>query len=252
MQAYGPSFARVYNLRWTAFATQLAPRLRAFYESGPSRGENPNVLDLCCGTGQLAQHFLDHGYQITGVDLSEPMLEHARANNAVYIITGQARFVQGDASDFTLPDTYGLVVSTYDALNHLPDFAALAGCFRSVYRVLAEDGIFIFDLNTLEGLRRWTGISVSDSPEMLLVIRSLFDEQQQKAFTAISGFIAAGNGLYERFEETAYNRAFDLAAVRQALFDCGFRRVKFAREQELQKPVENPETEQRIFIIAEK
>jgi ubiquinone/menaquinone biosynthesis C-methylase UbiE len=252
MQAYGPSFARVYNLRWTAFATQVAPRIRACYETGPLRGENPHVLDLCCGTGQLALHFLDHGYQVTGLDLSEAMLEHARANNAVYIIAGQARFVQGDAAEFILPEKYGLVVSTYDALNHLPDFDALTGCFRSVYRVLAEDGMFIFDLNTLEGLRRWTSISVSDSPEMMLVIRSLFDEQQQKAFTSISGFIAAGNGLYERFEETAYNRFFAMAEVRKALFDCGFRRVRFAREQDLQKPLESPETEQRVFIVAEK
>jgi SAM-dependent methyltransferase len=252
MQAYGPSFARVYNLRWTAFAAQVAPRIRACYEATSIGAENLRVLDLCCGTGQLALHFLDRGYEVTGLDLSEAMLEYARANNAVYVIAGQAQFVHANAADFTLPDRFGLVVSTYDALNHLPDFAALQGCFRSVYQVLEEEGIFIFDLNTLEGLRRWTGVSVSDTPEMMLVIRSLFDEQQQKAFTYISGFIGAGDGLYERFEETAYNCAFDLAEVRKALFACGFRRVRFAREHDLQKPLENPEVEMRVFLVAEK
>ncbi|MBE0697995.1 MAG: class I SAM-dependent methyltransferase, partial [Anaerolineaceae bacterium] len=68
MQAYGSSFARVYNLRWTAFSTQVAPRIRTYYESTPFGRENQHMLDLCCGTGQLALHFLDHGYQVTGLD----------------------------------------------------------------------------------------------------------------------------------------------------------------------------------------
>jgi SAM-dependent methyltransferase len=252
MQAYGSSFARVYNLRWTAFSTQVAPRIRAYYESTPIGHEDLRMLDLCCGTGQLAQHFLDQGYQVTGVDLSEAMLEHARANNAAYVVAGQANFVQGDASSFYLPDRFGLVVSTYDALNHLPDFAALTSCFRSVYQVLEKGGVFIFDLNTLQGLRRWTGISVSDTPEMMLITRSLFDEQQQKAYSHISGFMPARDNLYERFEETAYNCAFNLEAVRNALFETGFHTVAFAREQDLHTPVESPEAEMRIFIVAEK
>jgi len=252
MQAYGSSFARVYNLRWTAFAAQAAPRIRAYYESTRSGRDDPRLLDLCCGTGQLALHFLDHGYQVTGLDLSEAMLEHARANNAVYIVAGRARFVQGDAAGFTLKDRFGLVVSTFDALNHLPDFTALAGCFRSVYRVLVDGGTFIFDLNTLHGLRRWTGVTVNDTPEMMLVVRSLFDEQQQKAYTYISGFLPGRDGLYERFEETAYNCAFNLEAVEKSLRETGFRGVRFAREQDLHTPVGDPEAEMRIFTVAEK
>jgi SAM-dependent methyltransferase len=252
MQAYGSSFAHVYNLRWINFAQQVAPRLRAYYESTPVGRENLRVLDLCCGTGQLALHFLDQGYQVTGLDLSAPMLEYARANNAVYIVAGQARFLLGDAAEFVLDEGFGLVVSTFDALNHLPDFAALRGCFRSVYRVLEAGGVFVFDLNTLHGLKRWTGISVNDTPEMLLITRSLFDEQQQKAFTYISGYMPARDGLYERFEETAYNCAFNLEAVEKSLLETGFRRVHFARDLDLAASVPDPESEMRIFIIAEK
>lgn len=252
MQAYGTSFARIYNQRWTNFANQVAPRIRAYYESISAGFENRRLLDLCCGTGQLVLHFLDHDYQVTGLDLSGAMLEHARANSSPYIVSGQATFVQGNAADFKLPGSFGLVVSTFDALNHLPDFQALKGCFRSVYQVLAEQGVFIFDLNTLHGLRRWTGVSVNDTPEIMLIMRSLFDEQQQRAYTYISGFTPVGNGLYERFEETAYNSAFCLADVKTALLETGFRHVRFAREQDLRSPVEDPELESRIFIVVEK
>jgi len=252
MQDYGPSFAHVYNLRWTAFARQLAPRLRSYYEATQFGRENHRLLDLCCGTGQLALHFLDHGYQVTGLDLSASMLSHAKTNTAPYIVAGQVRFVQGDAANFRLDECFGLVVSTFDALNHLPDFAALKSCFHSVYAVLEKGGQFIFDLNTLHGLRRWTGVSVSDTPEMMLIVRSLFDEQARRGYTYISGFLPVNGGLYERFEETAYNTVFDLHPVRQALLETGFQAVRFATSEDLTSPVADPETEARIFVIAEK
>ncbi len=252
MQAYGPSFARVYNLRWISFAQNAAPRLRAYYEATPLGQRNNTLLDLCCGTGQLALHFLDNGYQVTGLDLSEAMLDYARSNAAAYIVTGQARFVLGDASNFEMDEQFGLVVSTFDALNHLEDFNALKGCFLSVYPVLVEGGLFIFDLNTIEGLRRWTGVSVEDSPELMVVTRALYDETSQKAYTRISGFILAGEGLYERFEETTHEAAFRLQSVHNALLETGFHNIRFARLQDLAAPVDDPELASRIFILAEK
>jgi SAM-dependent methyltransferase len=250
MQGYSESFARIYNLRWASFAFNAAPRLRAFYETRPNAERT--LLDLCCGTGQLALHFLENGYHVTGLDLSDAMLAHARAATAEYIVAGQARFVQGDAANFHLAERFGLVVSTFDSLNHLPGMDALRGCFRSVWNALEDDGLFIFDLNTTEGLRRWVSISVEDTPELMLVMRALFDESAGRAYTRISGFVPAGDGRYERFEETAYETAFPLAQVRAELEETGFSHIRFVSLQNLAGLLENPERETRVFILAEK
>jgi SAM-dependent methyltransferase len=252
MQAYQPGFARVYAMRWTNFAKQAAPLIRSFYESTRLGAENHQVLDLCCGIGSLALHFLDHGYQVTGLDLSPAMLEYARQTAAAYIVAGQARFVQGDAANFSLDETFGLVVSTFDALNHLPDRTALRGCFAAVFAHLLEGGVFVFDLNTRYGLSRWTGISVEDNSELMLVLRSIYDAENSRALMRVSGFFQVEEGRYERFEETAYNTVFDLADVEAALRAVGFRSVRFARLQDLHTPVPEPEQEPRIFIVAEK
>lgn len=254
MQAYNASFARVYNMRWGSFATNAAPRLRVYYESTSVGQDNRNLLDLCCGTGQLALHFLDNGYTATGLDLSGAMLDYARAGAAAYIVSGQARFRQGDAAYFEMDERFGLVVSTYDALNHLPDFTALKGCFLSVYPVLVDGGTFIFDLNTHLGLKRWTNILVEDTPDLMLVMRAVYDESSRRAFSQISGFVETqpGEGVYERFEETTYEVAFDLADVKEALFETGFRSVRFSRLQDLGAPISDPEQETRVFVIAEK
>jgi len=43
--------------------------------SGSGRGK---VLDLCCGPGRHAVEFAKHGFDVTGVDGSEFLLDRAR------------------------------------------------------------------------------------------------------------------------------------------------------------------------------
>jgi SAM-dependent methyltransferase len=175
MQVYGKAFARAYNLRWGGFARQVTPYLLDFYaQTLPGQQRQP-VLDLCCGTGQVALGFLERGYPVTGLDLSPHMLACARENTAAQAAAGQVEFVMADAADFALERRFGLVVSIYDALNHLPDLGALQSCFRSVRSVLCPGGWFIFDLNTRHGLRRWNVTSVDDSGETLVITHSSFD-----------------------------------------------------------------------------
>jgi SAM-dependent methyltransferase len=253
MQAYNTPFARLYNLRWGGFAQQFAPLIRDLYESTPLGQVNRSVLDLCCGTGQLAVHFLEAGYRVVGIDSSEHMLVYARENASRFVSTGQARFVQADASRFVLDEHFGLVVSTYDALNHLENEQALEQCFRCVFPVLDNGGLFVFDLNTRLGLRRWANIAVDDSSEEWLVItRGIFDQAGNRAWTQITGFIREDNDLYRRADVTAFNTAFELEYVRNTLLECGWQSVYFAQGQDLQTPISDPEMQGRVFIVAGK
>lgn len=252
MQAYGQAFARVYNKRWTFFAHRVAPLIADFYAGTPTGQANLAVLDLCCGTGQLALVLLERGYTVTGIDLSPHMLRYASENASAYVADGQARFIQADASDFTLDEQFGLVVSTFDALNHLDGQAALQSCFRSVFRVLADGGYFIFDLNTRAGLLRWNNISVDDSEEAMIVTRGFYSGQGSRAYTRVSGFIRLPNGLYERFEETVYNTVFDMAWVQAEVLKAGWQSAHCARIDDLATPIAEPEQEGRVFFVARK
>jgi SAM-dependent methyltransferase len=251
MQAYSEGFARAYNLRWSGFASQVAPLILDFYADIAPGREHKAVLDLCCGTGQMAVHFLEKGYRVVGLDLSDHMLHFARENALQYVEAGQAVFMQGDASNFTLDERFGLVVSTFDALNHLGNEQELRGCFECVYAV--STGYFIFDLNTRRGLRRWNSIQVDDSDEnALIIIRGVYDGISDKAWTKISGFLQLPDGLYQRFDETAFNTVFDMEKVKDALLDVGWKNAYFARIQDLKTPLDEPELEGRVFIVASK
>jgi len=251
MQAYNQTFARVYNIKWSGFSKHVAPLIHDFYASTSIGQDNKSVLDLCCGAGHLVCHFLEKGYQVVGLDLSEYMLHYARENTSKYVESGRAKFIQGNASDFKLDEHFGLVVSTFDALNHLENEQALKSCFECVYKV--SEGFFIFDLNTRNGLKRWNSIQVDENSEDALIItRGIYDGKSDKAWTRITGFIQASDGLYERFEETAFNSVFDLARVKSILLDIGWKNVYFAQIQDLKTPIMEPEKEGRVFIVASK
>lgn len=250
-QAYGVGFARIYDYQWSDFARRMAPRIERFYHRASRRPrKNRRLLDVCCGTGQLALYFLRQGFEVTGLDLSGPMLDRARHNLEGQSAKSSATFVQADATQFQLDRSYGLVVSTYDALNHLPDLESLRSCFTCVAAATIYGGYFMFDLNTIRGLRRWNGITVSETDDLFLVQRGVFDGQS-RARMLLTGFIRDGQH-FTRFEESVYNTVFKLATVQEMLIETGWASVYFARSDDLATPIYEPEHEDRVWIIAKR
>jgi SAM-dependent methyltransferase len=181
------------------------------------------------------------------------MLHYARQNAAQYIERGSARFLQADAADFSLSEQFGLVVSTFDALNHLPDKESLRACFQCVHRVLVPGGTFVFDLNTRAGLRAgWNGIAVQDTEEATIINRGFYDAGNDKAWVKISGYLPVEDGLYERFEQVAFNTAFDLDWVQAILLKHGWQSAHMAQVTDLATPLPEPEAEHRVFCVAKR
>lgn len=119
----------------------------------PHLPENGQILDLCCGTGQVAQQLILKGYQITGLDGSEKMLHYAREQ------APQGTFILEDARSFQLPPTFDAVLSTDSSLNHIMSLEELKQVFCNVYAALKSNGLFLFDLG-LEN--RYRNIKVND------------------------------------------------------------------------------------------
>ena len=92
--AYDP-FARVYNRHWGFFATRAYPILEHLVLEKLPPG--CAVLDLCCGTGQLAAELSRRGYRTTGLDGSKRMIEIAKKN------APEVDFVVQDARNIALP-----------------------------------------------------------------------------------------------------------------------------------------------------
>jgi SAM-dependent methyltransferase len=123
--------------RWVQYYLQL---LR-------EQGISPKkLLDVCCGTGTMAEKLYRKGYQVVGIDLSEAMID--RAFSKATKNREEIEYKVADASHFALGQKFDAAYSFFDSLNYILDPQSLRKAFACVAAHLYPGGSFIFDLNT--------------------------------------------------------------------------------------------------------
>ena len=250
MQPYGQAFAKVYNTRWAYFSKSVAPKVEALFESVRNQAELPKtMLDVCCGTGQLAGYFLEKGFTVWGIDLSPYMLEFAKSNNQRWLDGGTACFSLNDAASFSVERPVSYVTCLYDAMNHLPSLMAIKSCIKCAFNALEKNGLFLFDVNTRRSLPRWNGITVQEDDELFMLNRGIFDDSMDKAYTQITGFIREDDGRYQRFSETVYNLAVSIDEMKAAISQAGFAENYCTGYEDLLHPAVDQESLQRACFI---
>lgn len=115
-----------------------------FFLAAAQRFGSP-VLELGCGSGRITIPLARAGVDIDGIDLSESMLDRARARAKIYACE-QIRFFQGDFSQLETPRTYRLIFCATNALQHLLHNQQIDDCFQAVRRCLAPAGLFLIDV----------------------------------------------------------------------------------------------------------
>lgn len=245
MEAY-TSFAAVYDRfmdnvpyeEWTEYLEGLLA------EYGVKDGL---VLDLGCGTGMMTEALARRGYDMIGVDNSEDMLQIAmekREESGADIL-----YLLQDMQAFELYGTVAAVVSICDSMNYLTEYKDLVSTLSLVNNYLDPGGIFIFDLNTLYKYRDVIGDStIAENRETCSFIwENSFDEEERINEYDLTLFIEEENGLYRRFEETHYQKAYTPEEIRQAVAEAGMKLEvvydAFTRE-------EPKEDSQRIYVVA--
>ncbi len=151
-----------------------------------------HLLDLCCGTGQLAHQLTERGYRVVGLDGSSAMLDYARQN------APQAEFVWADARKFNLPDQVDAAFSTSASLNHMISLADLKAALQSVYVALREDGLFLFDLNHPAQMSKWWSGKIVEGEITISYAWSLvpvYDPSQDLGYFKVSLFQSQGMRL---------------------------------------------------------
>jgi ubiquinone/menaquinone biosynthesis C-methylase UbiE len=118
--------AAQYDAGRLGYSTDLYNMLASF-------GLSPrdHVLDVACGTGLASRPLIENGFRVTGVDVSEPMLNLARRNWPA------ATWEAGAAESLPLRDKSFDAAISAQAFHHLDRNAALA----ELRRVLKPNGL---------------------------------------------------------------------------------------------------------------
>lgn len=245
MDAY-TSFASVYDLfmdnvpyeQWCSYLVSLLKEYQI---------DDGLVLDLGCGTGSLTEQLAQKGYDMIGVDNSSEMLEIAmgkKAESGLDIL-----YLMQDMRDFELYGTVKAVVSICDSMNYILSEEELTRVFQLVNNYLDPGGIFIFDLNTIHKyscLMGDTTIAENRDEGSFIWENSYYEEDRMNEYD-LTLFIKQESGMYEKFGETHYQKAYGLETVKQLLEESGMEYIcaydAFTREP----PRDDSE---RIYVIA--
>ena len=134
---YGPKLSRVFDKIYQGFIDYNAEYL--FYEQLCQENNINSILELGCGTGNLAANFSKHFEDYLGLDYSEHMLSIAREKFP------NGNFVQGDMRNFSLDKLYDTALITGRSTSYLLKSDDLLSTFKCIHKVLNSYGYLIFD-----------------------------------------------------------------------------------------------------------
>jgi SAM-dependent methyltransferase len=97
------------------------------------------VLEIGCGTGNLANKFMENGFRYCGLDLSDEMLVIARKNYPL------GEFVKGDVRSLLLHRKFQSAIITGRTISYLLSNKDVYDSFASIAQHLKPKGILCFD-----------------------------------------------------------------------------------------------------------
>lgn len=238
------TFAWLYNKEWGGFADNIFPALK--FIAGEKLFNGGKILDLCCGTGQLAKVLNREGYKVTGIDGSAKMLRYAKENAPA------AKLILEDARAFKLPPKYDIVFSTFDALNHIMTLEELEQAFKNVFNCLVEGGVFIFDMTLKNNFERAKDfVSVREKRGYLFIQHPKYHAKKKLLESKITLFRTQGK-LWKRSDISLFQTWYPMKDIMSALGNAGFtimRTHSFNDQREMEEATENS---YRVFFYAEK
>ena len=228
MEAY-TSFARVYDTfmdnipyeEWCEYLTGLMT------EYGVRDGL---VLDLGCGTGNMTELLAKAGYDMIGADNAEEMLEIAMEKR--------------DKSGYD-------ILYLLHSVNYITEPEELQEVFRLVNNYLDPKGVFIFDFNTRYKYEEILGdrTIAENREECSFIWDNYYYEDEKINEYDLSLFIETDkdSGLYRKYEETHYQRAYTLEEMKELIRKSGLEFVTAYDAFSKNAPMD---TSERIYVIA--
>lgn len=244
MEAYR-GFAKVYDLfmdnipyeEWTDYIKRLLA------EEGITEGI---LLDLGCGTGSVTELLARAGFDMIGIDNSEEMLDIAmekRDESGLDIL-----YLLQDMREFELYGTVKGIVSICDSMNYILEEEDLLEVFRLVHNYLDNEGIFIFDMNTVYKYEKILSdhTFAEDREEGSFIWENFYDEEEEINQYDLSLFVREEDGRYRKYEETHLQRAYPQQRVQELIKESGLELLHVYHAFTKEIPAEDSE---RIYFV---
>lgn len=160
-----------------------------FYLSYAEKGQK--ILEPMCGSGRFFVPFAERGYDISGVDLSEEMLERLKRK-----VPG-AKAARADLTGYDPGEKFDYIFIPSGSISLLTDPAVCKKALRRLRELTAEGGKLVFAVEALgcrcpddAEYRLSASAKTGEGLDLLLKTRNYYEEQSQTQFSP---------GIYELY-----------------------------------------------------
>ncbi len=206
---------------------------------------NPElVCDLACGTGNITIPLARRGYDMTGVDISEDMLNIAREKSEGLDIL----FLNQSMTKLDLYGTMGAFLCMIDGINYITAPKSLLKLFTRIKTCFIDDGgLFIFDISTEHKLKNVIGSNtfVHSDKNIFYTWQNRFIEKRNLSDMFLTFFVKDGK-KYSRFEERHLQKAYSEKELKYLLKKAGFQSVDTYDELTFSPP--RKDSERIVFV----
>lgn len=203
------------------------------------------VCDVACGTGNITIPLARRGYDMTGVDASESMLNIAREKAEGLDIL----FLNQSMTKIDLYGTMGAFLCMIDGINYVLSPKSLLNFFTKIKTCFMDEGApFIFDISSEYKLKEIIGQNtfVHSDRDIFYTWQNRYIENKKLSDMFLTFFVKDGS-KYRRFEERHLQRAWSIDEIEYLLKKAGFETVDTYGELSFEKPDKNAE---RIVFAA--
>lgn len=111
----------------------------AFYDKYLQANQVKSIVEIGCGTGNLAKRLFNANYDYLGIDLFQEMLDIAYEN------APNVSFQQGDVRNFSLTSTTDCFLITGRSISYLTTTHDILQSLGCIYKNLKPNGVLMFD-----------------------------------------------------------------------------------------------------------
>ena len=195
-----------------------------FYLSYAEKGKK--ILEPLCGSGRFLIPFLERGFDIFGMDLSEEMLGKLKRK------APNARVMQADIISFTAEEKFDYIFIPSGSISLFTDMSVCKGILQKMKELLTPGGKFVFAADTVfdrcsedSGYQTSVSVKTKEGFDLLLKGKNHYDETSQTQFSPSIYELYNGAELLQSESMDFQTHLYRYGEMEAYLRECGFKSI---------------------------
>ena len=209
-----------------------------------------SLLDVGCGTGELAVRLKKDGFHVSGADLSDTMLTIARQKAERQGLS--ISLFQQDMTNLQIEEKVDIVTIFCDSINYLPSKEAVAKTLQSCYAALDKGGLLLLDSHSPYKI----DLFLENEPfyeigeEVTYIWSCSGGEEALEVIHDLTFFVLnPRTNEYQRFDEWHHQKTYPIETWKKLIQSAGFTILSITADFTDEPP---KDTSERIFFSVQK